>query len=57
MGYIHAHTTILNHNIKKYNKSQGQVLGWPKSSFGIFTPYYGRPPNEPFGEPNGLKRW
>lgn len=56
MGYIHAHTTILNHNIKKYNKSQGQVLGWPKSSFGIFTPYYGRPPNEPFGEPNGLKR-
>ena len=34
MGYIHAHITILNHQIQKYNKSQGQVLGWPKSSFG-----------------------
>lgn len=42
MGYIHAHITILNHQIQKYNKSQGQVLGWPKSSFGTFTPSYGK---------------
>lgn len=35
MGYIHAHTTTLNHKIKKYNKSQGQVLGCQKVHLGF----------------------